>query len=108
MALTVLATAIKVHKDANCPHLKGAKPKVLPLSEVGTREPCRDCFPGLPIYNHGIRHVCKRCSPTMLAPCAHNGGVKIVRPRKGTKTGETFTWTWPERALFVKVVPHDA
>ena len=80
------------------------------LAQVRNPLPCKRCFPDLPTLR--VWHpFCKICNHKRALPCAHNGAVRVIQPRRGQWTGKfgsseydpdsvtyVHRWVWPENA----------
>lgn len=90
--MKVWVTATKFHAGKGCPEKYGSEPREVDIEDASFLDPCRLCYPKLKTTR---RTACEVCSPMMLMPCRHNGGVKVVTTRGAV-------WTWPERAVFLQ------
>ena len=103
MSYFAFITHKMVHKTLDCTYIAdepNSTPEKVPVEEIGIREPCRACFPGL-IGPKPIRTICMECNQRRVMPCHHNGGVLVMLP---SKFRQKMAWTWPERAIFCDVV----
>lgn len=106
----------RFHRTKDCYQLLKypARGSTRPLLEYETPDlplakPCKVCFPDYPSQNVVHRH-CHICSPDgRVFPCAHNGGVQVVKTRIHTNSKsyvrpgpeeQTFRhWVWPDQVM---------
>lgn len=96
------------HARVDCHRLQIARSfTAVDIDQVSPRRlPCQSCIPSAPRVKF-LKRFCIQCNKDYARPCAHNGGVKVMKTVTTTyfsalrEPGDTFlrsAYVWPDRA----------